>query len=102
RSIVGLICLIACENIEQPAIDMLPAFKKRMAWFLENRGDLAQQISYMREDEQHEHHRRLLAIPSRERLTRVLRYVLDEEEFLSPFGVRSLSKIHETRPFTLN
>jgi hypothetical protein len=102
RSIVGLICLIACENVEQATIDRLPAFKKRMAWFLENRDDLAQQLSYMRDDEAREHHRRLLAIPSRERLTRVLRYVLDEKEFLSPFGVRSLSRVHADQPFTLN
>jgi hypothetical protein len=101
RSIVGLICLIACENVEQATIDRLPAFKKRMAWFLENREDLAQQLSYMRDDEAREHHRRLLAIPSRERLTRVLRYVLDEKEFLSPFGVRSLSRVHADQPFTL-
>jgi hypothetical protein len=101
RSIVGLICLIACENVEQATIDRLPAFKKRMAWFLENREDLAQQLSYMRDDEAREHHRRLLAIPSRERLTRVLRYVLDEKEFLSPFGVRSLSRVHEDQPFNL-
>ena len=102
RSIVGLICLIACENVEQATIDRLPAFKKRMAWFLENRDDLSRQLSYMRDDEAREHHRRLLAIPSRERLTRVLRYVLDEKEFLSPFGVRSLSRVHADQPFTLN
>jgi hypothetical protein len=102
RSIVGLICLVACENIEQATIDCLPAFKKRMAWFLENRHDLSRQLSYMRESEGSEHHRRLLAIPSRERLTRVLRYVLDENEFLSPYGVRSLSRIHKDNPFTLH
>jgi hypothetical protein len=101
RSIVGLICLIACENIEETTIDKLPAFKKRMEWFLENRKDLARQCSYMREEEGRKHHRRLLAIPSRERLTRVLRYVLDEKEFLSPFGVRSLSRVHKDNPFTL-
>jgi len=102
RSIVGLICLIACENIEQTTIDKLPAFKKRMAWFLENRSDLAQQLSYMREREGDEHDRRLLAIPSQERLIRVLRYVLDENEFLSPYGVRSLSRVHDAKPFTLD
>jgi hypothetical protein len=101
RSIVGLICLVACENIEQSTIDRLPAFKKRMAWFLENRSDLARQISYMREHESEAHHRRLLAIPSRERLVRVLRYVLDEKEFLSPYGVRSLSRAYGEDPFTL-
>ena len=102
RSIVGLICLIACENIEQSTIDKLPAFKKRMAWFLENRGDLAQRLAYMTESEGHAHDRRLLAIPSRERLIRVLSYVLDESEFLSPYGVRSLSKVHESKPFVLD
>jgi hypothetical protein len=101
RSIVGLIPLFACENIEQETLDKLPAFKKRMAWFLENRRDLASQLSYMKEDEQHQHHRRLLAIPSRKRLERVLRYVLDEKEFLSPYGVRSLSRVHKTHPFVL-
>jgi hypothetical protein len=102
RSIVGLICLIACENIEQATIDRLPGFKKRMMWFLENRRDLAQQVSYMREDERLDHHRRLLAIPSHERLVRVLARVLDENEFLSPFGVRSLSRIHHAHPFMLD
>lgn len=43
----------------------------------------------------------LLAIPSKERLTRVLKYLLDEEEFLSPYGIRSLSKIHEKYPFVM-
>src|SRR5205814_10088184 len=90
RSIVGLICLIACENIEQSTIDRLPAFKKRMQWFLDNRKDLETQCSYMREHEGHAHHRRLLAIPSLERLPRVLQRVLDEREFLSPCGIRSL------------
>src|SRR5438477_3064235 len=102
RSIVGLIPLFACENIDQATIDSLPAFKKRMAWFLENRGDLANQLSYMREDPALQHNRRLLAIPSRERLTRVLRYVLDEKEFLSPYGIRSLSAVHRDHPFTLH
>jgi hypothetical protein len=43
----------------------------------------------------------LLALPSRERLVRVLAYLLDEREFLSPYGVRSLSKVHETAPYHL-
>ena len=44
----------------------------------------------------------LLAIPSKERLTRVLKYLLDENEFLSPYGIRSLSKIHEKYPFVMH
>jgi len=58
-------------------------------------------VSYMRGAEQEEHRRRLLAIPSHERLVRVLRYVLDENEFLSPYGVRSLSRVHDAHPFIL-
>jgi hypothetical protein len=102
RSIVGVIPLFACENIDQATIDKLPAFKKRMAWFLENRPDLANQLSYMREDASLQHHRRLLAIPSRQRLVGVLKYVLDENEFLSPHGIRSMSRVHLEHPYTLH
>jgi len=101
RSIVGVIPLFACESIDQATIEKLPAFKKRMEWFLENRPDLANQLSYMREDPGLQHHRRLLAIPSRRRLMGVLKYVLDENEFLSPYGIRSMSRVHLEHPFTL-
>jgi hypothetical protein len=93
--------LFACECIEQETIDRLPGFKKRMQWFLNNRRDLAAHISYMREREDSRHSRRLLAMPARHRLTRVLRYMLDESEFLSPYGIRSLSRVHAEHPFTL-
>ncbi len=96
RSLVGLIPLIAVEILEQDTLDRLPAFSKRMGWFLENRRDLAQQIACMHP----RNGRRLLAIPSRDRLERLLGYLLDENEFLSPYGIRSLSRIHERRPFT--
>src|SRR6185369_111372 len=90
RSMVGLIPLYACEIIEHDVIDKLPGFAKRMRWFLENRPELAKYTSYMQaapgDDEAHGH--RLLAIPSKERLTSVLRYLLDETEFLSRHGVR--------------
>jgi len=101
RSIVGLVPLFACECIDQEIIDRLPGFKKRMQWFLDHRPDLATHISYIREHEDARHSRRLLAMPARDRLVRVLRYVLDENEFLSPYGVRSLSKVHRDHPFTL-
>jgi Mannosylglycerate hydrolase MGH1-like glycoside hydrolase domain/Glycosyl hydrolase family 63 C-terminal domain len=101
RSIVGLVPLLACECIDQETIDKLPGFKKRMQWFLNNRHDLAAHISYMREREDSRHSRRLLAMPARHRLVRMLRYVLDENEFLSPYGIRSLSKAHSEHPFTL-
>ena len=71
-----------------------------MRWFLDNRADLARHISYMKTgNETHAGHHRLLAIPSRERLQRVLQYVLDEREFLSPYGIRSISRIHQDEPY---
>ncbi len=100
RSLVGVIPLFAVEFIEEGRLDRLPGFAKRTRWFLENRKDLAAHISYMARDGC-DPGRRLLAIPSRERLERVLRYVFDEKEFLSPHGVRSLSKAYGERPFIL-
>ncbi len=99
RSIVGIIPLLAVEVIEQETVDALPGFKKRTQWFLANRADLAHHIGYMDRSARHAH--RLLAIPSRERLQRVLAYLLDEAEFLSPYGIRSVSKIHQARPYVL-
>ena len=101
RSIVGIIPLFAVEVLEEDILTERPGFQKRMEWFLKNRTDLARQISYMEKesDDGSIHHRRMLAIPSRERLERVLRYVLDENEFLSPYGVRALSRVHADRPY---
>jgi len=101
RSVVGLLPLIAVEVLEQPVIDRLPGFKKRMQWFLDNRQDLAQHIAYL-DSRQNGHSLRLLAIPSRDRLERVLRVMLDEREFLSPHGIRSMSRAHLERPFELS
>jgi hypothetical protein len=102
RSVVGIIPLFAVLVIEPKVIDRLPAFKKRMEWFIANRKDLMGQISWLTEvnagaDPTH----RLLALPSRARLERVLRVMLDENEFLSPFGIRSLSKFHKDHPYIL-
>ena len=101
RSLVGVIPLFACEVLEQDVIDRLPGFAKRTEWFLTNRPDLARYTSWMDAREKGGHGHRLLAVPSRERLERVLRYVLDEKEFLSPFGVRSVSAVHRDHPFVL-
>jgi Mannosylglycerate hydrolase MGH1-like glycoside hydrolase domain len=101
RSLVGLLPLIAVEILEARVIEGLPGFKKRMTWFLDNRKDLTQVISCMRtlEAGASGHRHRLLAIPSRDRLVRTLRYLLDEAEFLSPYGIRGLSRIHRERPY---
>ncbi len=100
RSIVGLIPLCAVVVLEEEIIRTLPAFAKRMKWFLDNRADLARHISYyetLKEDRTHAHH--LLAIPSRPRLEHALRYMLDENEFLSEYGIRSVSRFHARDPY---
>jgi hypothetical protein len=94
RSMVGLLPLIACEVLEADVLERLPGFAKRMHWFMANRADLARHITYLERSAGAGHDHRLLAIPSRERLERVLRTMLDEGEFLSPYGIRSLSRIH--------
>jgi hypothetical protein len=106
RSLVGVIPLFAAAVLDDSLISPLPDFKKRMDWFLTNRPDLAGPITAMEGPGEHPGApriaHRLLAIPSRERLQSVLRYVLDEREFLSPHGVRSLSRYHLDHPFILN
>jgi hypothetical protein len=103
RSMVGIVPLFTCDVLEDEVVDRLPGFKKRMEWFLEHRQDLAKFISFHEtsDDAGHEHTHHMLAIPSRERLVKVLSYVLDEKEFLSPYGIRSLSKVHEKHPYVL-
>ncbi|MDQ3621780.1 MAG: glucosidase [Verrucomicrobiota bacterium] len=102
RSMVGLIPLLAVEVLDQETLELLPGFRKRLRWFIKNRADLAQHVTYMdRGEGRNKRKIRLLAVPSRERLERVLRYLLDEGEFLSPFGVRSLSRVYEEQPYHL-
>jgi hypothetical protein len=101
RSAVGWIPLFAATVLEQETIDKLPGFRKRMEWFLEHRADFFHQISWLETNGHAGHTHRLLAIPSRARLLRVLKRLLDEDEFLSPFGMRSLSKYHAAHPFSL-
>jgi hypothetical protein len=98
RSMVGTIPLFAVEVLEADLIDRLKGFRKRMDWFLKNRSDLARHISYMKASDGGQTHY-LLAVPSRHRLERVLRYFLDESEFLSPYGLRSVSRIHRDHPY---
>jgi hypothetical protein len=105
RSMVGVIPLLACQVIAEDRVNSLPGFAKRTRWFMEHRGDLARFISYMEQSGPDQapgstRKRFLLAIPSRKKLIRALRYVLDESEFLSPFGVRSLSRHHLSHPVT--
>jgi hypothetical protein len=98
RSLVGLLPLLAGEILEHDTLARLPAFTRRMQWFLDNRPDLACRIAYAEQGHGH----RLLAIPSRQRLERVLRIMLDENEFLSPHGIRSVSRVHGEQPYVFS
>ena len=100
RSMVGLIPLFTVQVLTDELIGGLSGFQKRLDWFLTYRRDLARHISYMETmGENSARGRHLLAIPSRQRLERVLRCVLDENEFLSPYGIRSLSRYHRDYPY---
>jgi hypothetical protein len=100
RSMVGLIPLFAVETLEPKLLDRLPGFKRRMEWFIQNRPDLIGNVACMSTAGQSE--RRLLSIVDSERLRRVLKLMLDENEFLSPYGIRALSRYHVEHPFVLN
>ncbi len=100
RSMVGLIPLFAVETLEPDLLDQLPDFKRRLEWFIVNRPDLTQHVACMRTPGSGE--RRLLAVVWPDRLRQVLRTMLDETEFLSPYGIRALSKRHEHEPYVLS
>ena len=97
RSLVGLLPLIAVEVLETAQIEKMPGFKKRMEWFLDYREDLKPTITYC-EPCSHFCHR-MLATPTHDRLVRSLRYMLDENEFLSSYGLRSVSRVHRDKPY---
>jgi hypothetical protein len=100
RSLVGLIPLLAVKVIEQDTIDAMSEFTRRMQWFLERKPHLSGNVARIEEPGRGSRH--LAAILTPERLRMVLRYLLDEDEFLSPFGVRSLSRRHRDEPFRLD
>ena len=97
RSMVGLMPLFAVETLEAEIIDTFPGFKKRFEWFIHNRPQLTRNIASM---ETEISKRRLLAIVNPDRLRKILHKMLDESEFLSPYGIRSVSKFHEAHPYT--
>jgi len=97
RSMVGLIPLFAVETLQEEDFSRLPRFRERLESFLAQNRDLAATIACMHPDSAAQH--RLLAIPPRPRLERILGYLLDENELLSPYGVRSLSRVHLEHPF---
>ena len=100
RSMVGLIPLFAVETVEPGRIEGFPGFARRLDWFIENRPDLTEGVACM-ETPGHGG-RRLLAVVDPGKLGRVLAHLLDEEQFLSPYGIRALSAVHRKKPYMLD
>ncbi len=99
RSFVGLIPLYAVETLEPDLLEILPDFKRRMDWFLSYRPDLVDAVASMTTRGRKQ--RRLLSLVDHAKLPRILQRMLDEDQFLSPYGLRSLSKEHRERPYRL-
>src|SRR5262245_27195940 len=97
RSIVGLIPLFAVETIEPQTLEQLPNFRERLEWFLAHRPQLAKLVS--RWEEPGLGARRLIALVRGHRMKKLLARMLDPQEFLSDYGVRSVSKYHEAHPY---
>src|SRR5262245_40984759 len=100
RSMVGLIPLFAVETIEPELLERVPDFKRRLEWYLNYRPELAALVSHW--DEEGRGKRRLLSLLRGHRMKRLLKRMLDESEFLSDYGVRALSKVHERQPYIFN
>jgi hypothetical protein len=99
RSVVGLLPLLAVVTIEPDLLAVLPDFRSRMEWFLANRRDLASLVSRWQDPGSGE--RRLLALARGHRMKRVLKRMLDPEEFLSDHGIRAVSRYHAGDPYVL-
>lgn len=97
RSMVGLIPLFAIQTLEPEVLENLKGFNGRLAWFIENRPDLSENVACMLTKGAKE--RRLLSIVDKEKLSSILRKMLDENEFLSPYGIRAISRFHKDNPY---
>src|SRR5262249_1195662 len=100
RSAVGLFPLTAVAIGDSKLIARFPSFKRRMEWFIRYRKDLTDSCASMTKQGQEE--RIMLSVVKPEQLKRVLARMLDENEFLSPFGIRSVSRFHREHPYELH
>ncbi|MFI5229988.1 MAG: glucosidase [Gemmatimonadales bacterium] len=99
RSMVGLIPLLAVETMDAELLDLLPGFRSRLEWFLRYRGNLVGDAASVTRSGASD--RRLFAVVSESRLIAILHRMLDETEFLSAHGIRSLSRWHADHPYEL-
>lgn len=97
RSLVGLMPLYAVQTLSPELLDALPAFRRRLEWFIKNRSDLTGNLACMQTEGHKE--RRLFAVATRPQLQRILAVMLDEKEFFSPHGIRALSAYHRDHPY---
>ena len=100
RSLVGLIPLLAVETLEPDLLERMPGFRRRMRWFLANRPELSSLVPSWETPGVGE--RRLLALVHGHRMKALLGRMLDEGEFLSGHGIRSLSRAHLAEPYVLD
>src|SRR5439155_834157 len=96
---IGLFPLFAVETFDTEHADRLPGFRRRAQWFIDNNPELREHIAF--KDKPGGGRRVMLSIVTTEQLPKVLRLMLDEEEFLSPHGVRSLSRYHKDHPYVI-
>ena len=97
RTMVGLIPLFAVEITRTSDEPRLPELIERLRWFLDHRPDLGDLVSHW--DEPGQQHLSLLSMLRGHRMKCLLRRMLDETEFLSPHGIRAVSKAHEAHPY---
>jgi hypothetical protein len=97
RSFVGLIPMLAVGILDEALLDQLPHFRRRMEWFIKYRPEWVMRIASL--SEPGDHKTRLLSVLSKHQLERILKHVFNEQEFLSAYGLRSVSRYHKDHPY---
>ncbi len=100
RSVVGLLPMVATTILPAATLNRLPELNARLRWFLTNRPEYSDVVGARRLSESGQQ-QRLLSVVGPDQLIRILTRMLDEEEFLSPYGLRSLSREHLAEPFAV-